>query len=149
VEFVTIPADKPAVAADAEKTTGEADQAAPAPGKPSSPDPIPLERIEFKKSSAVIGAASLANLDILAGFMKATPVSLEIVGSADHDERRHPGLAAARAEAVRAYLRACGVSDQHLIVRAENGTRCRSRDEACHGRNRRTELRFVEPAPSK
>ena len=150
VEFVTIPADKPAAAADAEKTTGEADQTSQAaPARPSSPDPIPLERIEFKKSSAVIGPTALPNLDILAGFMKATPVSLEIVGSADHDERRHPGLATARAEAVRAYLRACGVSDQHLVVRAETGARCRTRDEACHGRNRRTELRFVESPPSK
>jgi len=147
VEFVTIPADKPAVAADAEKTTGEAEPAAPA--KPSSPDPIPLERIEFKKASAVIGPTALANLDILAGFMKATPVSLEIVGYADHDERRHPGLATARGEAVRAYLRACGVSDQHLNVRAESVARCRTRDEACHGRNRRAELRFVESPPSK
>jgi outer membrane protein OmpA-like peptidoglycan-associated protein len=147
VEFVTIPADKPAVAAEAEKATGEVDQAAPA--KPAVSDPIPLERIEFKKSSAAIGPAALPNLDILAGFMKGTPVSLEIVGYADRDERRPPGLATARAEAVRAYLRACGVSDQHLNVRAESGAKCRSRDEACHGRNRRAELRFVESAASK
>ena len=148
VEFVTLPADKPAVAADAEKPAAtEGDRPT---SKPAVADPIPLENIEFKKASSVIGPAGLANLDILAGFMKATPVSVEILGYADRDERRAATLAGARAEAVRAYLRACGVSDQHLVARTESGARCRSRDEACHTRNRRTELRFVEsPAPAR
>ena len=70
--------------------------------------------VEFKKGSAVIGPSALANLDIVAGFMKATPASLEILGYADKTERGSDALARARADAVRAYMVACGVSDKHM-----------------------------------
>ena len=81
--------------------------------------------------------------------MKATPAALEILGYADKTERGSDALARARAEAVRAYMVACGVSDKHIAVRAEPaGPRCPARDEACRTRNRRAELRFVDGQPS-
>jgi len=149
VEFVVLAAAKPPVAAEAEKPA--AAQGEPAPAKPAAADPMPLVGVEFKKASAVIRPEALGELDILAGFLKSTPASIEILGYADRDERHAPALAASRAQAVRAYLRACGVSDQHLIARAaDGGAKCRTRDEACHARNRRTELRFVETgAPAR
>jgi len=147
VEFVVLAAAaKPAVAAEAAKTP-DAPASAEAPKAPAKPAaPVPLVRVEFQKASAVMRPSALADLDILAGFLKATPVSVEILGYADRDERRAAALAGARAEAVRKYLSACGVTDQQLTARAESGERCRSRDEACHARNRRTELRFTESA---
>ena len=153
VEFATLAPAKTAGAgagADTDKPAAEveagAGKAAPAEAAPAS---IPLERVEFKKGSAVIGPSALGNLDILAGFMKATPASLEILGFADKTERGSDALARARAEAVRAYMVACGVSDKHLAVRAEPiGPRCPARDEACRTRNRRAELRFVDAQPA-
>jgi outer membrane protein OmpA-like peptidoglycan-associated protein len=152
VEFVTLAAPKPAAVAEVERPSAGADPGAAKPAPDPAAAAIPLERIEFKKGSAVIGPGALANLDIVAGFMKATPASLEILGYAAGDERRGAALARARADAVRAYMLACGVSGQHLTVRAEtpSGPRCRSRDDACHTRNRRADLRFVEPqAPGR
>jgi outer membrane protein OmpA-like peptidoglycan-associated protein len=146
VEFVVLAAAAPpAVAAKAEaEKAAAAPEPAKTPAKPAAP--VPLVRVEFAKASAVMRPSALADLDILAGFLKATPVSVEILGYADRDERRAAALAGARAEAVRKYLSACGVTDQQLTARAESGERCRSRDEACHARNRRTELRFTESA---
>ena len=54
----------------------------------AAPATIPLESVEFKKGSAVLGPASLANLDVVAGFMKGTPTAIEIVGYADDNERK-------------------------------------------------------------
>ena len=147
VEFVTLGAPKEDGPPPAEKPAAEAEPAPPRPADAAA-SAIPLERIEFKKGSAVIGPSALANLDIVAGFMKATPVSLEILGYADSDERRAPALARARAEAVRAYMRACGVSDKHMNTRTESAARCRSSNEACRARNRRAELRFVDSPPT-
>ena len=150
VEFATLAATRPTPPAEPDKPPAEveagAGKAAPAEAAPAT---IPLERVEFKKGSAVIGPSALANLDIVAGFMKATPASLEILGYADKTERGSDALARARAEAVRAYMIACGVSDRHLVVRAEAaGPRCPVRDEACRTRNRRAELRFVDGQPA-
>jgi outer membrane protein OmpA-like peptidoglycan-associated protein len=149
VEFVTLVASREGGASAAEKPTADGEPAPPRPAasdQPPAAATVPLERIEFKKGSAVIGPSALGTLDIVAGFMKATPASLEILGYADSDERR--ALARARAEAVRAYMRACGVSDQNLTARAESAARCRSGNDACRARNRRAELRFVE-APAE
>jgi outer membrane protein OmpA-like peptidoglycan-associated protein len=150
VEFATLAPTRTTGAAESDKPAAEveagAGKAAPAEASPAA---IPLERVEFKKGSAVIGPAALANLDILAGFMKATPAALEILGYADKTERGAEGLARARAEAVRAYMVACGVSDKHMTVRAEPaGPRCPARDEACRMRNRRAELRFADGQPA-
>lgn len=145
VEFITLPVPKPAPPEIAEP--GETP--APAPAKKPAGDraaSIPLDRIEFSKGSAVIAPSALGNLDLLAGFMKANDVSVEIVGYADERERRAPALSAARAEAVRKYMMACGVSGGHLTTRAEQTTRatCRSHSANCPARGGRAELRFVE-----
>lgn len=146
VEFITLPVPRPAPPEIAEP--GEAP--APAPAKKPASDraaaSIPLDRIEFGKGSAVIAPSALGNLDLLAGFMKANDVSVEIVGYADERERRAPALSAARAEAVRKYMMACGVSGGHLTTRAEQTTRatCRSHSANCPARGGRAELRFVE-----
>jgi outer membrane protein OmpA-like peptidoglycan-associated protein len=148
VEFATLAPAKSAAESDKPAAEVEAGAGKAAPAE-ATPGPIPLERVEFKKGSAVIGPAALANLDILAGFMKATPASLEILGYADKTERGSDALARARAEAVRAYMVACGVSDKHIAVRAEPaGPRCPARDEACRTRNRRAEIRFVDGQPA-
>jgi outer membrane protein OmpA-like peptidoglycan-associated protein len=148
VEFVTLAAAKAAAESDKPAAEAEAGAGKVAPAE-AAPAAIPLERVEFKKGSAAIGPAALPNLDILAGFMKATPTSLEILGYADKTERGSDALARARAEAVRAYMIACGVSDKHISVRAEPaGPRCPAKDEACRTRNRRAELRFVDGQPA-
>ena len=108
---------------------------------------MPLERVEFNRGSAVLAPSALANLDLLAGFMKANAVSLEIVGYADERERGVATLGQARADAVRGYMMACGVSGAHLVTRAERTGRaaCRSHSAKCPARDSRAELRFVEP----
>ena len=149
VEFATLAPARTAAESDkpAAEVEAGAGKAAPAEAAPAAA--IPLERVEFKKGSAVIGPAALANLDIVAGFMKATPAALEILGYADKTERGSDALARARAEAVRAYMVACGVSEKHIAVRAEPaGPRCPARDEACRTRNRRAELRFADGQPA-
>ena len=151
VEFVTVGAPKSA-AASAPEAPGP--EAAPAPdGKPPAANPaasMPLERVEFKKGSAVLPPAAMPNLDVLAGFMKATPSAVEIVGYADDAERKAAALAAARADAVRRYMIACGVAPQHLTTRAERTGRaaCRTHSANCSARDGRAELRFVEPPPA-
>lgn len=148
VEFATLAPAKTA-AAESDKPAAEAEAGAGKTGPAEAPAPIPLERVEFKKGSAVIGPSALATLDIVAGFMKATPAALEILGYADKTERGSDALARARAEAVRAYMVACGVSEKHIAVRAEPaGPRCPAKDEACRTRNRRAELRFADGQPA-
>ena len=99
----------------------------------------------------MLAPTSLANLDVVAGFMKGTPAALEIVGYADETSasptpwrRRAPRRSAA-------YMLACGVSAQYLTTRAERTGRaaCRSHSANCSARNGRAELRFVEPAPAR
>ena len=150
VEFVTLPAAKPAAAPPPPET---AEAAPPKPDdKPPGAEPaaasMPLERVEFARGSAVLAPSALANLDLLAGFMKANAASLEIVGYADERERAAATLAQARADAVRGYMMACGVSGAHLVTRAERTGRsaCRSHSAKCPARDSRAELRFVEPA---
>ena len=69
--------------------------------------------------------------------------------------RRRPSASptrwpSARAEAVRAYMVACGVSDKHMAVRAERSGRAVARraSEDCRTRNGRAELRFVDGQPA-
>ena len=155
VEFVRLRAGKTAVAGEADVGSAprsEADR--PPQAKPpaeKSAAVIPLESVEFKKGSALLGPASLGNLDVVAGFMKGTPTAIEIVGYADDNERKPDALAQARADAVRRYMLACGVSAQYLTTRAERTGRaaCRSHSANCSARNGRAELRFVEPAPAR
>jgi outer membrane protein OmpA-like peptidoglycan-associated protein len=148
VEFITLPGPKPAPPPPetAEPSAPTPDDKPPAAGNASSP--APLERIEFSKGSAVLAPSSLASLDLLAGFMKANAASMEIVGYADERERGAATLAQARADAVRGYMMACGVSGAHLVTRAERTGRadCRSHSAKCPARSGRAELRFVEPA---
>ena len=151
VEFVTLAAAKPAPAAEPEAPRAE--DARP-PEQASAADKaaaasMPLERVEFRKGSAVLAPAALPNLDVLAGFMKATPASMEIVGYADDGERQPAVLAQARADAVRRYMMACGVSGRYLTTRTERTSRaaCRTHSANCSARDGRAELRFVEPPP--
>lgn len=145
VEFITLPIPKPAPPPPPPEIAAPAETPPPAK-KPAAEPSAPLDRIEFNKGSAVIAPSALGNLDLLAGFMKANDVSVEIVGYADDRERR-AGLAAARAEAVRKYMMACGVSGQHLTTRTEQTGRatCRSHSANCAARAGRAELRFAEP----
>jgi len=148
VEFVTLAVPKPAP--PPEVTQGESAEPAESPPAPKKAEhaepPVPLARIEFRKGSAVMAPAALADLDLLAGFMKSNPVSLEIVGYADEAERKATALAQARADAVRGYMMAFGVSGTHVTTRAERTGRaaCRSHSANCPARNGRAELRFVE-----
>ena len=149
VEFITLPGAKPA-ATPPPPENAEAGAPSPddkPPGAERTPSAMPLERIEFNRGSAVLAPSALANLDLLAGFMKANAASLEIVGYADERERGVATLAQARADAVRGYMMACGVSGAHLITRTERTGRaaCRSHSAKCPARDSRAELRFVEP----
>lgn len=119
----------------------------PAPGRPQRPEL--LEQVTFARGSAVLAPAALPPLDLVAGFLKANPTALEIEGYAAEGEHGAGELARARAEAVRAYLIACGVSAGALTVRAR-GTEepvCRERTKDCRARNRRAELRFSDARP--
>jgi outer membrane protein OmpA-like peptidoglycan-associated protein len=151
VEFVTIATAKSASASEPEGSRAE-DERAPEPklsADKAAAASVPLERVEFRKGSAALTPAALPNLDVLAGFMKATPTSLEIVGYADDAERKPATLAQARADAVRHYMMACGVSGRYLTTRSERTSRaaCRTHSANCPARDGRAELRFVEPAP--
>jgi outer membrane protein OmpA-like peptidoglycan-associated protein len=146
VEFLTLTVPK-TPSADGDAARGDADEAQPPPAKPAPAEAAaPLARIEFQRSSAVMAPAVLGELDLVAGFMKANPVSVEIVGYADSAERRAAALAQARADAVRAYMMACGVSREHIATRTELTARaaCPSRSATCPARKGRAELRFVD-----
>ena len=110
--------------------------------------PAPLERVEFKKGSALLQPAALTDLDLLAGFLKANPNTMEIVGYADDGEPQPAVLAQARADVVRRYMMACGVSGKQLITRVERTGRaaCRSHRAKCPARTGRAELRFADAA---
>ena len=123
--------------------TGRSTSPAPAPRAAA---PVALESVPFSSGSAVLAPSALPTLDLLAGFLKANPVSIEIEGHADENERKAAELARARANAVRAYMIACGVSSDSLIVRVQGTARpaCKGHGSACRARNRRVELRFPE-----
>ena len=93
--------------------------------------------------------AAMADLDLVAGFTKANPVSLEVIGYAESGERRAAALAQARADAVRAYFKACGVLDGHIVTRTELTGRatCRPRSASCPN-TARSEIRFLEQTAS-
>jgi outer membrane protein OmpA-like peptidoglycan-associated protein len=153
VEFVKVAAPRTTAAGESEAPRTEAADRAPEQAQPAekaATTAIPLERVEFKKGSALLGPASQASLDLVAGFMKGTPTALEIVGYADDNERKPEALAQARADAVRLYMQACGVSAQYLTTRTEKTGRaaCRSHSANCSARTGRAELRFVDPAPT-
>jgi outer membrane protein OmpA-like peptidoglycan-associated protein len=119
----------------------------PAAAGPARPNL--LEQVTFARGSAVLTPSVLPALDLVAGFLKANPTSLEIAGYAAEGERGPTELARARAEAVRAYLIACGVSAGGLVVRAPGTEKpaCRERTSACRARNRRAELRVIDAHP--
>ena len=120
VEFATL---APAKTASAANPTSRRPRSRPARARRPPPrrhrPPSRSSASSSRRGARSSGHRALANLDIVAGFMKATPASLEILGYADKTERGAEALARARAEAVRAYMVACGVSDKHLAVRAE------------------------------
>jgi outer membrane protein OmpA-like peptidoglycan-associated protein len=145
VEFMTLAVPKPAPAAEVERSRDDAPAPAQETAADRAPSP-PLARVDFPRGSAVLAPAALADLDLVAGFTKANPVSLEVVGYAESGERRAAALAQARADAVRAYLKACGVLDGHIVTRAELAARatCRPRGASCPPATR-SEIRFIEP----
>ena len=148
VEFITLAIPKPAAAEpEAEK---------PRDNPPPARDPAverapaaPLARVDFQRGSAVMPPAALADLDLIAGFTMANPVSLEVVGYAESGEHRAAALAQARADVVRAYLKACGVLNGHIVTRTELTARstCRPRGAGC-AHTARSEIRFVEQTAS-
>jgi outer membrane protein OmpA-like peptidoglycan-associated protein len=154
VEFAILhPSPPPETAAppekEKEKEKPAAESPSEAPAADSSKRPELLEQVTFARGSSVLTPSELQPLDLVAGFLKANPMSLEIEGYAAEGERGGTELARARAEAVRAYLVACGVSAGGLIVRAR-GTEapvCRERTRECRARNRRAELRFSDARP--
>jgi len=100
--------------------------------------------------NGVVGTPSaLPALDLVAGFLKANPNALEIGGHATADEHHPDELARARAQAVRAYLIACGVRGEALVVRSQGSSKpaCAERSASCRARSRRVELRFSDTAP--
>jgi outer membrane protein OmpA-like peptidoglycan-associated protein len=118
--------------------------------EPSPPgDPGLLDRVAFTRGSAVLTPSALPALDLVAGFLKANPSTLAIEGHATPDERHPDELARARAGAVRAYLGACGVSVEALIVRSQGSTKpaCTERSASCRALNRRVELKFSDAPP--
>ena len=132
VEFVTLAIPKPAVAEPEPEELQ--DNPPPARGPAAARAPAaPLARVDFQRGSAVMPPAVLADLNLIAGFTIANPVSLEVVGYAESGERRAAALAQARADAVRAYLKACGVLDGHIVTRAEltAPATCRPRSASC------------------
>jgi outer membrane protein OmpA-like peptidoglycan-associated protein len=158
VEFATLPGagGPPDPGAPAGEAAGdERDRPEPAatsssPGsslssssRPSGPS-APLERVAFAKGSALLTPANLPLLDLLAGFLKANAVSMEIDGHAADNERNADKLAEARAAAVRAYLLACGVNAHSLIVRSHGAASpaCKEKNAACREKSRRVELRL-------
>jgi len=156
VEFATLNQAKPAEVAPRsggdEAAAADDDKAPDKTPAPASPPAAPgaLEQVPFASGSAVLAPAALPTLDLLAGFLKANPVSLEIEGHAADNERKADDLARARANAVRAYMIACGVSAESLIVRVHGTARpaCTGHGSACRARNRRVELRFPDSPPS-
>ena len=149
VEFITLAVPKPAVAApEPEKPR---DNPPPARDPAGERGPLaPLVRVDFQRGSAVMPPAALADLNLVAGFTKAkNPVQLEVIGYAESGERRAAALAQARAEAVRAYFKACGVLDGHIVTRTEltAPVACRPRGASC-AHTPRSEVRFVEPTAS-
>jgi outer membrane protein OmpA-like peptidoglycan-associated protein len=102
VEFVTLSQSKQQ---EARASAGPGDEAEAeqdhAPEKPAPPPraepPVALENVPFATGSAALGPSALPTLDLLAGFLKANPVSLEIEGHAADNERKGAELARARA----------------------------------------------------
>ena len=151
VEFVTLnPAKQPDVTAGRGDEAAADDDKPPGAPAPNAAAPATLEQVPFPSGSAALGPSALPTLDLLAGFLKANPVSLEIEGHAADNERKAAELARARADAVRAYMIACGVSAESLIVRVLGTSRpaCKGNGSACRARNRRVELRFPDSSPS-
>ena len=149
VEFVVLrPSPSPAM--DPETDAAPEIDADPGPRPPRRPaDPQLLERVGFTRGSAVLTPSALASLDLVAGFLKGNPSALEIEGHATTDERHPDDLARARAQAVRAYLVACGVSGEALVVRSQGSTRpsCAERSPSCRAQSRRVELTFTDAGP--
>lgn len=119
-------------------------------GPPPRPaDPGLLDRVGFTRGSALLMPSALPALDLVAGFLKANPSALEIGGHATADEHHPDDLARARAQAVRAYLIACGVSGEALVVGSQGSSKpaCEERSASCRAKSRRVELRFSVTAP--
>jgi len=147
VELATLPALDEAAPDASSAGTERAPDKPPAPARAEAP--APLERVDFKKSSALLAPTALSDLDLLAGVMKANPATMEIVGYADEGERQPATLAQARADVVRRYMMACGVSGKQLTTRVARTSRadCRSHRAACPARTGRAELRFSDTPP--
>ena len=148
VELATLPQTEAGGTAEPQPRAAEPTaEHRPPPARAEAP--APLERVEFKKDSALLQPTALTDLDLLAGFLKANPTTVEIVGFADDGERRPDALARARADVVRRYMMACGVSGKQLTIRAERtgAAACRSHRANCPARAGRADLRFSDAAP--
>ena len=96
------------------------------------------DRVPFDHRSATLSAASAAMLDELAVTIGqlAHSGSIQVVGHADHNERRAAALARKRAKAVREALIARGVPAERLVASGEGDTHPRGSD----AENRRVEF---------
>jgi outer membrane protein OmpA-like peptidoglycan-associated protein len=155
VEFAVLrPSAPPGIepqpdAGAAAQTSADLEAGSGRPARRHPADPGLIDQVTFARGSALLRPSALPTLDLVAGFLKATPSALAIEGHASADERHPDELARARAQAVRAYLIACGVGGEALAVRSEGSAKpaCAERSPSCRAANRRVEVRFSEAAP--
>jgi len=109
---------------------------------------ITLKNVYFDFNKSTLKATSFASLDELADFMKIKQsMIIEIAGHTDNvgDSTYNKSLSQARAESVRSYLIAKGISATRLIAKGygEEQPVAGNDDEAGRQQNRRTEIRII------
>ena len=130
------------------------------PAPPPSPVPPPLftdaapvlllRDVRFETGLAVMRGVSLPGLDSIARHLVATPdLRVEIRGHTDSTGRyrRNVTLSQARADVVRLYLHRLGVPLERMVARGfgPDIPVASNRTEAGRARNRRVELRRLDP----
>ena len=106
---------------------------------------LPLERLYFVQSTALLRVDSRPELDRLATRLREAPaVQVEIAGHTDNvgDSTKNVRLSQQRATIVRAYLLGHGIDSARITARGYGGTRpvVDNRDPEQRPRNRRVEI---------
>ena len=106
---------------------------------------LPLERLYFVQSTALLRVDSRPELDRLATRLREAPaVQVEIAGHTDNvgDSTKNVRLSQQRATVVRAYLLGHGIDSARVTARGYGGTRpvADNRDPEQRPRNRRVEI---------
>jgi outer membrane protein OmpA-like peptidoglycan-associated protein len=109
---------------------------------------ITLENLIFPSGSATISSSSYAELDELAGWIKANPtIVIQLEGHTDFrgNATANMNLSQARVEAVKEYLEDQKVKKTRILTKAFGGTQPLSRDDTAEAktRNRRVEVRVI------